>query len=118
MNVQCPNCPMRFPMTSVLKYHQEKAHQSKDIICNICGKAVKANRMKAHISKIHTLEKKLQCDKCDYRTNDKSDFNRHMMKKVSLVTVFDIILYTPSFLLKIKVIIKISFHPWYPINYD
>ena len=65
MNVQCPNCPMRFPMTSVLKYHQEMAHQSKDIICNICGKAVKANRMKAHISNIHTLdvEKKLQLGK-------------------------------------------------------
>ena len=80
MNVQCPNCPMRFPMTSVLKYHQEMAHQSKDIICNICGKAVKANRMKAHISNIHTLdvEKKLQCDKCDYRTNDSSSLNRHM----------------------------------------
>ena len=80
MNVQCPNCPMRFPMTSVLKYHQEMAHQSKDIICNICGKAVKANRMKTHISNIHTLdvEKKLQCDKCDYRTNDSSTLNRHM----------------------------------------
>ena len=83
---------MRFPMTSVLKYHQEMAHQSKDIICNICGKALKANRMKAHISTIHALEKKLQCDVCDFRTNDKSTLNRHMMKLVSLIVAAKIVL--------------------------
>ena len=35
-----------------------------------------------------------------------------------MVTVFLMILYTPSFLLKISVIIKIKSHSWYPINYD
>ena len=33
-------------------------------------------------------------------------------------TVCDIILYPPSFFLKIRVIIKISKNPWYPINWD
>ena len=33
-------------------------------------------------------------------------------------TVCDIILYPPSFLLEIRVIIKISSHPWYLINCD
>ena len=71
---------MRFPMTSVLKYHQGKVHQSQDEMCNICGKAVKRNRMKNHISRIHTLdvEKNLQCDKCEYRTNDRLRLRRHM----------------------------------------
>ena len=33
-------------------------------------------------------------------------------------TVFLILLHTPSFLLEIRVIIKISSHPWYHINCD
>ena len=33
-------------------------------------------------------------------------------------TVFLIILYTPLIFLEIRVIIKISSHPWYPINCD
>ena len=33
-------------------------------------------------------------------------------------TVYLILLHTPSFLLEIRVIIKISKNPWYPINCD
>ena len=38
--------------------------------------------------------------------------------KNSVNTVFLIILYTPSFFLVIKVFIKISSHPWYPLICD
>merc|ERR1712051_562507 len=34
------------------------------------------------------------------------------------LTVYLILLHTPSFLLEIRVIIKISKNPWYPINCD
>ena len=57
-NLQCPDCPKRFPMASVLKYHQEKAHQSKSQICNICGKVVL--KMKNHILMIHSGEKRFR----------------------------------------------------------
>ena len=63
-------------MLNVLKYHQEKAHQSKAQICNICGKVVA--KMKVHILMVHTSEKRFQCDKCDYRTSDKQQLKRHM----------------------------------------
>ena len=65
---------MRFPLPSVLKYHQDKAHQAKNEICNICGKVV--TNIKKH-SLMHNPEKKLQCDKCDYRTNHKEQLKRH-----------------------------------------
>ena len=62
-------------MAMVLKYHQEKAHQAKAQICTICGKVVQS--MKVHLL-VHNKEKKLQCDKCDYRTNHMNQLKRHM----------------------------------------
>ena len=77
-NLQCPDCLKRFPMANVLKYHQQKAHQANAQICNICGKVVNDGRMKVHLRRAHTNEKNLQCDKCDYRTNEKQQLKRHM----------------------------------------
>jgi uncharacterized Zn-finger protein len=62
-------------MPMVLKYHQEKAHQAKAQICTICGQVVQS--MKVHLL-VHNKEKKLQCDKCDYRTNHMNQLKRHM----------------------------------------
>ena len=75
MNIQCPDCPLKFPMAIVLKYHREKAHQAKCEICTICGKKVRC--MKIHL-KVHKNEKQLQCDMCDFQCNAKSSLKRHM----------------------------------------
>jgi len=75
-NLQCPDCPLRFPMASVLKYHREREHGAKVKVCNICGKSVV--NMKQHILLIHNSEKLIQCDKCDFRTNHKRNLERHM----------------------------------------
>ena len=61
------------------------------------------------------------------RTDVRGDFNIHGIKyfkmlfsvkyqKNMISTVCDRILYPPSFLLEIRVIIKILKNPWYPIN--
>ena len=70
---------MRFPMNSVLKFHQEREHGAKVKICNICGKSVNRS-MNRHMLLVHTVGKHLQCDKCDYQTNNKSSLNRHMLR--------------------------------------
>ena len=75
MNIQCPDCPLKFPMAIVLKYHREKAHQAKCEICTVCGKKVRC--MKIHL-KVHKNEKQLQCDMCDFQCNAKSSLKRHM----------------------------------------
>ena len=41
VNFQCPDCPKKFPMESVLKYHQNKVHEDRRKICPICGKVRK-----------------------------------------------------------------------------
>jgi len=64
-NLQCPDCPKRFPMLSVLKFHQEKEHQAKSRICTLCGKL--APDLNRHMRITHSNEKKFQCDKCDYQ---------------------------------------------------
>ena len=74
-NLQCPDCPKRFPMASVLKFHREKCHDAKDKICTICGKVVRS--MKVHLL-VHNKEKKLQCEVCDFRCNIMSQLKRHM----------------------------------------
>ena len=62
-------------MAIVLKYHREKAHQSKCEICTVCGKKVRC--MKIHL-KVHKNEKQLQCDMCDFQCNARSSLKRHM----------------------------------------
>ena len=74
-NIQCPDCPLKFPMAIVLKYHREKAHQAKCEICTVCGKKVRC--MKIHL-KVHKNEKQLQCDMCDFQCNARSSLKRHM----------------------------------------
>ena len=32
--IQCPDCPLKFPLKAALKYHQEMAHQ----VCFMCYK--------------------------------------------------------------------------------
>ena len=65
-------------MVNVLKYHREKEHGLRAKVCNLCGKKVTA--LKRHTYLVHTSEKNLQCDKCDYLTNDKSHLKRHMLR--------------------------------------
>ena len=67
---------MRIPMANVLKYHREIEHGLKGSVCNLCGKTV--TKMKRHMLLVHTSEKQLQCDKCEYQTNNKSCLKRHM----------------------------------------
>ena len=67
---------MRIPMASVLKFHREKEHGLKAQVCNMCGKSVV--RMKQHMRMVHSLEKSLQCDKCDFRTNNSKNLKRHI----------------------------------------
>ena len=76
-DVQCPECPKKFPMVQVLKYHREIEHQVvKRTVCNICGKG--AMRIRRHMERYHTKEKNIQCDKCDYRCRAKSQLSSHM----------------------------------------
>ena len=77
-NLQCPDCPKRIPMASVLKFHRELEHGLKASVCNLCGKTV--TKMKQHMLFVHTSEKQLQCDKCEFRTNNKSNLKRHMIR--------------------------------------
>ena len=69
---------MRVPMANVLKYHRETEHGLKAQVCNLCGKTVRT--MKRHLLLVHTTEKHLQCDKCDYQTNNSSHLKRHMLR--------------------------------------
>ena len=41
--IQCPDCPLKFPLKAALKYHQEMAHQAHAKICTVCGKVVRGN---------------------------------------------------------------------------
>ena len=34
--------------------------------------------MKRHVDSVHEVKKKFQCEKCDYRSGQKSDMNRHV----------------------------------------
>ena len=43
---------------------------------------------------------------------------QHLSFQIFACTEFLIILYTPNFLLEIRVIIKLSSHPWYPLICD
>ena len=63
-------------MVNVLKYHREKEHGLRAKVCNLCGKKVTA--LKRHTYLVHTSEKNLQCDKCDYRCRVKSQLTEHM----------------------------------------
>ena len=65
-------------MASVLKFHRELEHGLKASVCNLCGKTV--TKMKQHMLFVHTSEKQLQCDKCEFRTNNKSNLKRHMIR--------------------------------------
>ena len=79
-NLQCPDCPMRIPVSSVLKFHREREHGLLEQVCNLCGKTVKKHKMKSHMIIAHTNEKHLQCDKCEFRTNTKGNLIRHMVR--------------------------------------
>ena len=64
-------------MAQVLKYHRKIEHQVfKLTVCNICGRS--ARRINEHMAKYHVKEKKIQCDKCDYRCRVKSQLTTHM----------------------------------------
>ena len=74
-HLQCPDCPKKFPMKIVLKHHREQEHQAKWKVCSICGTSV--TRMKVHMRLMHSLEKKFQCDKCDFQCKLKNQLTRH-----------------------------------------
>ena len=74
--MQCPECPEKFPMKVVLKYHREIEHQVRPKMCPICGKNIKT--INQHIMRYHTKEKPIQCDKCDYRCRVNSQLSVHM----------------------------------------
>ena len=63
-------------MKIVLKHHREQEHQAKWKVCSICGTSV--TRMKVHMRLMHSLEKKFQCDKCDFQCKVSSILKRHM----------------------------------------
>merc|ERR1719479_128936 len=73
--IQCPDCPLKFPLKAALKYHQEMAHQAHAKICTVCGKVVRD--MRKH-RLIHTGEKPFQCDRCSYRCARSSSLKRHL----------------------------------------
>ena len=37
-NIQCPECPKKFPMPILLRYHRQWEHGAKAEVCTICGK--------------------------------------------------------------------------------
>ena len=73
--IQCPDCPLKFPLKAALKYHQEMAHQAHAKICTVCGKVVRD--MRKH-RLIHTGEKPFECDRCSYRCARSSSLKRHL----------------------------------------
>ena len=72
--IQCLECPLKFPVSFALDYHQKIAHRGYAKMCTTCGKVV------ADLSKhrlVHTLERPHKCDLCDFQTARKSTLTRH-----------------------------------------
>ena len=78
----CADCNLILSARTALKVHVRQVHGNKrGLLCSTCGRGFKnAYSLQIH-NLIHTGEKPIKCELCDYRCRQKTALDWHMTKK-------------------------------------
>ncbi len=76
---QCPSCQKKYNSKRMLNRHQ-KDHN--EVVCTMCGKKLKPRSLEDHM-KMHSSEKKSQCQYCEQTFKYRSQLARHIEKTCS-----------------------------------
>ena len=81
--VNCPHCPYKAEINSVLKKHMDAVHLGmRPFHCDICEfSCSKKTNLHQHIKTVHLKLKPFQCTECDYKTARKSHLKIHIANK-------------------------------------
>ncbi|CAL4079130.1 unnamed protein product [Meganyctiphanes norvegica] len=85
----CDKCEKRFNNIGQLNYHNKYFHTvTSNFVCEICGKVfLHASNFKQH-EKLHTGEKPLKCELCNYATRYTTHLKEHHISVHSLEKPF------------------------------
>ena len=77
-----PGCEFRSKYIISLKQHKERHSSKRKFPCPMCHKRFPTKyEMDRHILRIHTKEKSVHCDQCDYTTSLRSNLRNHQVEK-------------------------------------
>ena len=75
-------CEFRTKHILSLKQHKERHSSKRKFPCPMCHKRFKTKyETDRHIMRIHTTEKSVKCDQCDYKTSLRSNLRNHQVQK-------------------------------------
>ena len=78
------NCTKTFSQKSMMNQHYRSHHLGKPFQCEYCPKSFALKKSRDHHAKATHLSTKegvtfkYECEKCDYKTDDKMEFTSHM----------------------------------------
>jgi len=80
-SVQCEICNLKFSSARTLYNHNKRTHDEKKFVCEFCPKRfVGRNFLTNHVAAVHTLERRFQCDNCEYKAKTRQQLREHKLR--------------------------------------